>query len=290
VSPDSLTSDTDQATSNQPSALSMMHAMSYNPKKLSKSKISNIAQIEYRIDADIGGFIKIHAFNNLRQIGDNNPYYWRTIPNHYFDALSRALYRLEILKIASKDSKSFGGNLLHIETAQRHLALLDTVLDTLWSESFGLFEEKTMTEDWRCKPLDEWTQADDVSTSDAHEWVTGGKWSWDISRLKQDHDTTDVARYVAAYFTNIENPDGHRHKHSLSVSSAHEEPSAKTMRISNARVLPPHISQEQTEVIGLFYQLGLDEQDDDNTPLIFPTLRNEGEYILIIYIYIHIIM
>lgn len=145
-----------------------MSLIAFPIKKPTTIQLSNTAQIEYsfwKYSKHDKNLIHVRAFNNCRPITnpgvtDPNPYPWRVIPVAYSMSINFALYRLEILKVAAKDTVANGGNRNHIETAAINLHYLDMVLDQFWDNASVAVEADEMNGDWRCDVFDRWLRAE----------------------------------------------------------------------------------------------------------------------------------
>jgi hypothetical protein len=97
--------------------------------KPTKQILIRIQQLEWELrESKTVGMLAVWGFINLAKRSTENPYYWCDIPIAYRKAVNIALLRYEILKIASFDTVSKGGQKEHIVCAMIHLAYLDKML------------------------------------------------------------------------------------------------------------------------------------------------------------------
>jgi hypothetical protein len=136
-------------------SLSIMDSyLAFPTKKPSKTKLHAILQIDFTLGKSNDGFVDVWSSNNY--LIQDQAYLWRVIPDHYYKNISRALFRLEVLKVASKDTKNKGGNPWHIEHAQLNLLHIDSVLDSLWEDVLLATSQETMSTTWRSPGFDHW--------------------------------------------------------------------------------------------------------------------------------------
>jgi len=125
-------------------------------KNFTKAKINGIIQIDFSVcpyTGPLSDMIQISCFNNYAKKGSNNPYPWRTMPASYAVYLKRALFRLELLKLAVLKAK---GDQNLILSLKQHLVHLDATLDLVWEEAREAAEKDEMNGNWRCSTLDRW--------------------------------------------------------------------------------------------------------------------------------------
>jgi hypothetical protein len=168
--------------------------------KPSKIRIQRICQIDYAITKlRDDGLMDVQSFNNYEPRSDTNPYHWRTVPSFYSRILLRALYRLEMLKIAAKDTKAEGGHPLHIEKAQFYLLYMDLVLDAFWDDAFDAQSSGEMKSDWRSDNFDQWVRIEfnihRHSNLDIDEWLKLDASNIDLMSTA----TEDLSKFVTYY-------------------------------------------------------------------------------------------
>jgi hypothetical protein len=122
--------------------------------KPNKSKFHAINQIDFMLSGVTNGLMNVLSYNNY--LPNSQPYLWRIVPGHYKANLLRALFRLEMLKVAAKDTRAEGGNPWHIEHAQLNLLYMDTVLDLLWEDALVATSKNKMSKAWRSAAFDQW--------------------------------------------------------------------------------------------------------------------------------------
>jgi hypothetical protein len=115
-----------------------------------KTRIERIAQIEYYsvIPGD-SPLMDVYA----RNVRTSDEYWWRNLPASYENALHRALYKLELLKLVAACTDVDRN---HHVSALKYLIYMDNILDRVWNEAGSASEEDEMSSNWRSGTLDRW--------------------------------------------------------------------------------------------------------------------------------------
>jgi hypothetical protein len=104
--------------------------------KPNKQILIRILQLEWELrESKTAEMISVWGFINLVKRDAQNPYFWCDIPSIYRKAIDIALFRYEILKIASTDTVQEGGQKEHIICASINLAYMDKILASFFDDA-----------------------------------------------------------------------------------------------------------------------------------------------------------
>ena len=118
--------------------------------KPTKARIDRIIQIEFHlVISDNSPLIDVYARNT--RIGEK--YLWRKLPATYENALRRALYKLELLKLAVVCTNF---DRIYYLIVSKYLVYMDNTLDHIWKEAELAVNSDEMSSNWRSPTLDRW--------------------------------------------------------------------------------------------------------------------------------------
>jgi hypothetical protein len=106
--------------------------------KPNKQTMVRLLQLEWELrESETAGMISVWSFINLSPRDTENPYLWCDIPSVYRKAIDIALFRYEILKVASIDTVQKGGQKEHIICASINLAYTDKILAGFFDDALA---------------------------------------------------------------------------------------------------------------------------------------------------------